>query len=435
MRVSFYTLGCKVNQFETDALAELFMGKGCQIVSFGEDVDLCVVNTCAVTAKGAFQSRQILRKIRRSWPDARVIATGCYVQTAPQEILDKVPGPICLVGNDLKHEITDLAFSQECCLEVYVGSMAKVKEISPFRVTRPLGRTRGYVRIQDGCNAFCSYCIVPYARGKSRSLSPELVREQVELMAMHGVKEVVITGIHVGFYGQDLKQGPVSLLSLLNDLCDTFRDMRFRLSSIEPTEVTSEMISWAARTPNFCPHWHIPLQSGSDIILSRMNRKYTRDFFRETIQAIRATMPQAAIGVDVMLGFPGEEEKEFLDTLELLSSLPITYVHAFPYSPRPGTLSFAFGDPVSKAEKTRRAKEVRRLGAKKKRAFYSRQVGKVSSVLFEQRDRKTGLWRGFTPNYVPVLVDSEDSSLQGKILPVEIKKAKTQYVLGQLSEI
>ncbi len=432
MQISFYTLGCKVNRFESDAIAQEFENLGYEIVPFGQKADLFVVNTCAVTSRASYQSRQIMRRIRRTWPDARLVVTGCDVQTGSQEILEKVPGPICLVGNDQKHRLVELAASRECCMEVYVGEISRASRIAPMHTTRPIGRTRGLVRIQDGCNSFCSYCIIPYARGRSRSLAPELVHRQVRILKEYGVKEAVLTGIHIGAYGEDLPGNGPSLLTLLKQLCQSFPDIRFRLSSIEPTDVTAEMVAWASSTPNFCPHWHVPLQSGSDVILARMNRHYNTSIYREKIRTIRSLMPNACIGVDVMAGFPGEDEREFQQTVDLLEELPVTYVHAFPYSPRPGTLASALGDPISKHEKSERAKIIRILGERKKQEFYSSQAGRVLPVLFEQTDKKTGMFRGITPNYIPVLVKPPEFSLKGTILPVQITEIRDNGAFGIL---
>ena len=433
MRVALYTLGCKVNQFETAALAEGFISRGADIVNYTQEADIYVVNTCTVTSRAAYQSRQILRRLRRSRKKSRIIATGCYVQVGAQEILEAVPGQVCLVGNDQKAQLVDLAFEMEDGLEFYVGSISRVTTIAPFTVKRQLGRTRAFVRIQDGCNSFCTYCIVPYARGRSRSLAPELVEKQVKTMVQEGIKEVVLTGIHIGMYGEDLLE-KTSLLDLLKRLCSAFPQLRFRLSSIEPSELTPNMISWARSTPNFCPHWHIPLQSGSDNILKRMNRHYTSSHYRNLIMELRTAMPEAAIGADVLAGFPGEDEPAFEKTMELISELPITYVHAFPFSPRPGTVAAAMNNMVTKKEKARRGRAVRDLGNEKKQAFYRSQVGKIFECLVEQQDKETNLWRGLTPNYIPVLIETgrDRADLKNQILPVRITKAEKGMAFGTL---
>jgi threonylcarbamoyladenosine tRNA methylthiotransferase MtaB len=300
-------------------------------------------------------------------------------------------------------------------------------------VRRQLGRTRAFVRIQDGCNSFCTYCIVPYARGRGRSLVPELVEKQVKIMAQEGIKEVVLTGIHIGMYGEDLPE-KISLLDLLKMLCAAFPQLRFRLSSIEPSELTPDMISWARSTPNFCPHWHIPLQSGSDNILKLMNRRYTASHYRNLIMELRNAMPEAAIGADVLAGFPEEDETAFEKTMELISELPITYIHAFPFSPRPGTVAAAMNDMVPKKEKARRGRAVRNLGNEKKQVFYRSNVDKIFDCLMEQKDKESGLWRGLTPNYIPVLIETErdQADLKNQILPVRITKAEKGMAFGTL---
>jgi threonylcarbamoyladenosine tRNA methylthiotransferase MtaB len=433
MRVALYTLGCKVNQFETAALAEGFISKGADIVPYTQEADIYVVNTCTVTSRAACQSRQILRRVRRSRKKARVIAAGCYVQTGAQEILEAVPGQICLVGNDQKAHLVDLAFELEDGLEFYVGNISRVAAIAPFTIKRQWGRTRAFVRIQDGCNSFCTYCIVPYARGRSRSLAPELVERQIDILVLEGIKEVVLTGIHIGMYGKDLLE-KTSLLCLLKRLCEAFPELRFRLSSIEPSEITPDMISWAMSTPNFCPHWHISLQSGSDKILKLMNRRYTSSLYRDLIMQLRTAMPESAIGSDVLVGFPGEDGPAFQKTLELISELPITYVHAFPFSPRPGTIAAEMKNMVTKKEKVKRAQAVRDLGFEKKQAFYRLHVKKIVECLMEGRDKETGLWKGLTPNYIPVLVEAgmDQADLKNQILPVRITKAEREMVFGTL---
>ncbi|MBW2350943.1 MAG: tRNA (N(6)-L-threonylcarbamoyladenosine(37)-C(2))-methylthiotransferase MtaB [Deltaproteobacteria bacterium] len=433
MRVALYTLGCKVNQFETAALAEGFISKGADIVHYTQEADIYVVNTCTVTSRAAYQSRQILRRIRRSRKKARIIATGCYVQMGAQEILDAVPGQVCLVGNDQKPHLVDFAFELEDGLEFYVGNISRVATIAPFTVRRQLGRTRAFVRIQDGCNSFCTYCIVPYARGRSRSLVPELVEKQIEIMVREGIKEVVFTGIHIGMYGEDLLE-KTSLVDLLKRICSAFPQLRFRLSSIEPSELTPDMISWAMSTPNFCPHWHISLQSGSDKILKLMNRHYTSSYYRNLIMELKTAMPEAAIGTDVLVGFPGEDGPAFEKTMELISELPITYVHAFPFSPRPGTVAAAMTNMVTKKEKANRGRAVRDLGNEKKQAFYRLNVEKIFECLMENQDKETGLWKGLTPNYIPVLLDTEGdrTDLKNQILPIRITKAEKGMAFGTL---
>ena len=422
MRVAFYTLGCKVNQFESAALAEGFSSRGAEIVPHTEEADIYIVNTCAVTSRAAYHSRRILRDLAMSRRGARIIATGCYAQIGAQEILDTVPGTPCLIGNDQKVHLVDLALDHRDCLEVYIGDISRVTAIAPFIARGQKERTRAFIRIQDGCDSFCTYCIIPYARGRSRSLPTDMVQRQIGILVQEGVKEVVIAGINVGRYGRDLSEG-VCLLELLKRLCRLFPQVRFRLSSISPLELTPGMISWARSTPNFCPHWHIPLQSGSDTILALMNRHYTSSYYRDLIMELRRAMPDAAIGTDVLVGFPREDEAAFEETLSLISELPITYVHVFPFSPRPGTVAAAMGATVSKEDKAQRGRLIRDLGNEKKQAFYLSQVGKILKCLVERPERESGLWRGFTSNYIPTLIRSErGNDLRNEVLRVRIEK-------------
>lgn len=401
MRVAIYTLGCKVNQFESAVLSEQFEDMGASMVSCKEAADIYLVNTCAVTSKAAYQARQFMRSTRRKFPGSRIIATGCYVQVGSQEILESVGHEICMAGNDQKGALVEMAMIHEDCMEVYVGDISRQRRITPFLLNRPPSRTRAFIRIQDGCDSYCTYCIVPFARGKSRSLDPDIVRRQVAILHEKGIREIVITGIHVGAYGQDLDEG-TSLLGLLKGLCQGFPGMRFRLSSIEPTEISRDFITWAARTKNFCRHFHIPLQSGSNQVLLHMNRHYTREYFRDLVMYIKKEMPDAAIGVDVMAGFPTERQEDFELTLSLVSDLPVSYMHTFPYSSRPGTLAAAMKSKTSSREKTARARMLRKLSDAKKKAFIASQAGKVLPCLVIDRDKKTGCWKALSDNYINI---------------------------------
>ena len=432
MRVALYTLGCKVNQFESQAIGEQFAALGYEIVSWRDEADLYLVNTCAVTSRAAAQSRQMIRRFRRDHPDARIVATGCHVQTGAAELMKAAGGRICLAGNDQKHRIVDIAIQAEECLEMYVGDVFRVKDIAPFMIHSPGQRTRAFVRIQDGCEAFCSYCIVPFARGRSRSMPPERVHEQVALLSEAGIREIVITGIHVGLYGHDLSE-KTSLTSILKSLCSRFPRIRFRLSSIDPSEITDEMIEWAGSTVNFCDHWHLPLQSGSDLVLQAMNRRYSAPEFRAVFEKLLNAMPHAAFGIDVMTGFPGETHDEFLATLRLLEMLPVTYLHVFPYSPRPHTVAAALGGHVSKKRKVERAAVLRKLGARKKMEFYRKNLGSVRELLVERREDRSGLWYGVTDNYISILLmgSEREEGMQNSIVRVKLSEIHDRVVLAE----
>jgi len=429
LRVAFYTLGCKVNQFESWAMGEQFESQGCQIVDWREEADIYVVNTCAVTSKAAYQSRQILNRLKRQRPSAKIIATGCHVQTQPSMIIESVGSGICLAGNEQKPQIATMSFKYKGCTGIFITDISLAKEIGRLLISRPpKGRTRAFVKIQDGCDAFCSYCIVPYARGRSRSLPPRLVFKQVGDLLASGVKEIVLTGIHIGLYGRDLVP-ETSLYGLLKDLCMAFPQIRFRLSSIEATEVTDEFILWASDTENFCKHFHVPLQSGSAKVLKDMNRKYSPSDFRDLIFRIKKQMPFCGIGTDVMTGFPTETETDFYETLNLLERLPISYVHAFPYSPRPGTVASAMVSRSSRKEARERARHLIRLGDQKRGEFCQGLVGTAQEVVIEKKIKKGAFWTGKSSNYMEVMVKS-DQDLADSVINVHVTEARGGVLVG-----
>jgi len=434
LRVAFYTLGCKVNQFESTAMEEQFEAQGCQIVSWKEEADIYVVNTCAVTSKAAYQSRQILSRLKREHPQSKIIATGCHVQTDPSMIIESVGTGVCLAGNEQKSLIASMSMKHTGCTGIFITDISRVREIAPLCISRPpRGRTRAFLKIQDGCDAFCSYCIVPYARGRSRSLPQALVLRQVEDLTEKGVREIVLTGIHVGMYGKDLPQSG-GLLDLLKGLCSSFKKVRFRLSSIEANEMSQELIEWAASTENFCRHFHIPLQSGSDQVLRDMNRKYSPEQFVDLLHRVRELIPLCAIGTDVMTGFPTEGQQEFEKTVWLLKSVPISYLHAFPYSPRPGTIAASLPCKATRQDAKKRAKMLIGLGQEKRAEFCRSLVGKRLEVLIEGPAKMEGYLRGKSDNYVEVLVPFHQAA-SGSMLKVNVIEAQGDRVIGEVDSI
>jgi threonylcarbamoyladenosine tRNA methylthiotransferase MtaB len=411
------TLGCKVNQCESEAIGNALLAE-VPGLSSGDDgtADLVIVNTCTVTRKAAMQSRQAVRRAVRDNPAARVVVTGCHAQTAAAE-LAAIEGVDLVVGNRDKHRLPQQILDgiPDCVSSPAptVGEdIAGVREFDALPAIAHGSRTRPFLKIQDGCNAFCTYCIVPHARGRSRSLPLEEVLQQIDRLGRLGYHEVVLTGIHIGCYGQDLTP-PTGLVALLNRIRDAGSIDRVRLSSIEPAELSDDIIDLAAADPDsagrLCPHFHIPLQSGDDGILKRMHRPYTRDDFRERVDRIAARLPDAAIGVDVLVGFPGETEEAFENTYALIRSLPVAYLHVFPFSAREGTPAFTYKEQVPAAEIKRRCQRMRRLGADKRRAFYQRHVGQRIRVLIEgTRDRIDGSLKGLSDNYLPVHLDGPD---------------------------
>ncbi|GAB4339205.1 MAG: tRNA (N(6)-L-threonylcarbamoyladenosine(37)-C(2))-methylthiotransferase MtaB [Desulfobulbaceae bacterium] len=428
-KIAIATLGCKVNQFESAAFSSAFKEKGCELVPFSARADVYVINTCSVTGKAGQQSRQLIRRAVRTNPAARLVVTGCYAQMDGARILEFVDAPLCIVGNANKHLLVETALSEETPdLAMLMTSIRQRPEITHLSVTRFPGRTRAFLRIQDGCDNFCSYCIVPYTRGRSRSLPRDRVMEQVRVFSREGYREIVITGINVGKYGRDLAEGE-TIYSLITLLCETFPAIRFRLSSIEPTEVNDELLAMLQGVENFMPHLHIPLQSGDDGILQRMNRRYTRADFARVIERIHGALPHCGIGCDVLCGFPGEDEAAFANTVRLLTALPLSYLHVFPYSKRPGTLAASMRGQVTGPVRNDRVRRLRELSREKREAFHRRHLGTVQQVLVERKHRKSGLLQGFSENYLEVRI-AGPRSLAGTVVPVRIDSFKDGAVIG-----
>ena len=432
-KIAIATLGCKVNQYESAAFRTGFEAAGCVMAQAKEAADIIVINTCAVTAKAGTQSRQAVRKLMRRYPDAKIVITGCYAQLAAQELVTMVNKPLCIVGNGNKDRLVQAALSDTPCdLTMLMGKISQKKEISRLPVRHFGDRTRACLRVQDGCHNFCTYCIVPYTRGPSRSLPLDEVLDQAAIFAEEGHKEMVVTGIHVGQYGKDLRDG-TDCVALMARLCRAHPEIRFRLSSIEPMEISNELLTLMAEQKNFMPHLHIPMQSGDDTILSRMNRGYTTKEFRETVALCRKRLPDAAIGIDVLVGFPGETEQHFANTRALLQELDCTYLHVFPYSQRPGTLAATFDQQVPQPIKDERVAQLRQLDSDKKGVFYLRNLGATRPVLVEHKCDPDGNLRGFTDNYIPVTFPGP-RSLMNTITPVTLETIDSTQVSGRCAE-
>ncbi len=405
------TLGCKVNQCESAALGHALETTG-YVRSDGMGApDVIVVNTCTVTGKAAMQSRQAIRQARRRHPAARIVVTGCYAQTAPDEI-KAIAGVDMIVGHDDKLRIADLLAREHRGADalpfvhhrsVYGCNFSSMPSVA-FE-----DRTRAFLKIQDGCNTRCTYCIVPYARGQSRSMPVQDVLDHMHSLADKAVREVVLTGIHLGVYGVDLTPS-TSLATVIETILANTAIERIRLSSIEPAEVEERIVALTANSGGrVCRHFHIPLQSGDNDVLRRMGRPYTREVFFDLVSRIHAHVPGAAIGVDVMAGFPGESEAAFDNTYQLLERLPITYLHVFPYSPRKGTPAATYPHKVPESTAKERCRRLRNLGDRKRTAFYHSMIGQRLDVLTETRtDPETGQALGLSDNYIPVAVVDGD---------------------------
>jgi len=435
-KFSIITLGCKVNQAESDGIAQNFSALEWLPIQNREQADVCIVNTCAVTHKACMQSRQAVRQAIRTNPNAQIVVTGCYAQTAPHEIRE-IHGVNYIVGQGEKHTINQ-RFRNGGKRQTHgpitiCGDISKKRDFEPLKTAAQARRTRPFLKIQDGCDAFCTYCIVPYARGRSRSMMLEDVLESIRQLAAAGYHEVVLAGIHLGAYGKDLSTG-LNLSDLLHRIENSKPIERVRLSSIEPMELTDEIVKQVADSELFCRHFHIPLQSGDDLILTRMGRPYSSKTFHDLILKINELMPDAAIGVDILVGFPGETETAFENTYTLIEKLPISYLHVFPYSPRPGTPASGFPDKVRSEVLQERSERMRMLGNKKRMGFYRSFIGKPVSLLIEtQRDRKIGLLKGISPNYLPVLLEGGDDQ-KNRIVDVNIQKITDNQLFGIVIE-
>jgi threonylcarbamoyladenosine tRNA methylthiotransferase MtaB len=424
--VAFATLGCKTNQFESAAMEERLQAAGYRVVPFEEGADLVIVNTCTVTAATDAQSRNLIRRARRLNDASRVVVTGCYAQIDPQALL-AIPGVSLVLGNEEKRDLLDLLEKGDTSPTIQVADIRRVEEATALPLTSFAERSRAFVQIQNGCDAFCSYCIIPYARGRSRSVRPAEVVDQVRELVVAGYPEIVLTGIHIGGYGVDLAP-PLTLVDLVRRLTAETGVQRLRLGSIEPTEISDSLIETVASSPELCPHFHIPLQAGDDQVLERMNRHYTTAFFADLVRRIRARLPEAAIGLDVITGFPGESEEEFANTCRLIEALPVTHLHVFPFSRRPGTPAATMPGQLPGDVVKARASVLRSLGEAKLRAFAAGFVGRTLEVVVEA-GRFKGLCRGVSRNYLAVRFPAEEE-LAGRVVTVRITGADAAELKG-----
>lgn len=428
-RVAIVTLGCKVNQFESEAIGEVLEKMGWEPVPFGPGVDLTIINTCVVTARGEADSRRWISKTRRVNPRGLLLVTGCYPQIDLQAVLSL--GPDGVAGNQEKESVPDIVeeMLQGRKPVIKVGAIMEAETPPALQAIHFRRHTRAFLKIQDGCNARCSYCIVPSARGRSRSIPPSQVLASLQRLSAAGYREVVLAGIHLGAYGVDLNPA-TTLLDLLDQMEEKETPGRIRLSSLEPQEVTPELVGHISSSRKVCPHLHLPLQSGAEEILRGMNRPYTKDFFRDLVLDIHEKIDQVAIGVDVMVGFPGEDERAFQTTYDLLQDLPISYLHVFPFSPRPGTRAAGMPQQVAMWRKKEGVNALRELSREKRKAFYSRSLNKILTLLIEHR-RERGMLRGLSRNYIFCLLEGENN-LMGKEVDVMLEGVKGERGEGRL---
>lgn len=426
------TLGCKVNQYESAYLNDTLINAGWRPAGKEERSDATIVNTCVVTQRAAHQSRQAIRKALREDPKGITAAIGCYPQVFPGEI-DQIKGVRLIAGNTNKGQLPQILLNavdskgKTTCLKDFEPGM-------PFEflpVKRFSDRTRAYLKIQDGCQSFCSYCIVPFTRGPYRSLSMKKVLSMLETFLIEGYKEVVLTGINLGKYGIDLKE-KTDLKGLLQSIGKENLSLRIRLSSIEPVEIDDDLIDMVGKEKWICRHFHIPLQSGDDSILKKMNRSYTSREFAKIIETIYARIPETAIGIDIMSGFPGEGQTEHENTLSFIRDLPVSYLHVFPFSPRSGTAASCLEDKVDPNLAKKRASELRDLGQEKRFTFYRSCLKKEYQILAEGwHSEEKRLIKGMSDNYIPILFASSND-LKGLIIPVSMDRIENNMVFGSL---
>lgn len=432
-KIAFTTLGCKVNLYDTEAMIELFEKEGYELVDFEEYANVYVINTCTVTNLGDKKSRQMIRRAKTKNPEGIIVATGCYSQVAPEEV-SKIEGINIVIGTKDRLEIVNTVKEYQKNNDSNkvlntVSDIMKEREFEPLSISELKDRTRAYLKIQEGCNRFCTYCIIPFARGPIRSRKPEEVIEEVEKLAGNGFKEVVLTGIHILSYGMDLKT--TNLTEIIKSVHKIDGIERIRFSSIEPLVITDEFIEEVKKLPKICDHYHLSLQSGSNRTLERMKRQYTKEEYEIAINKLRKAFPNVAITTDIIVGFPGETEEDFIESYEFAKKIKISKIHAFPYSPKKGTKAALFENQLSNEIKSIRNKKMIDLSNRLNIEFLESMVGKKLSVLFE-REKEKGVYEGHTTNYINVTVESKEN-LINKILDVEIIKVlKEENTLGKI---
>jgi threonylcarbamoyladenosine tRNA methylthiotransferase MtaB len=431
MKASFYTLGCKLNYAETASLERQFKERGYDIVPFNEPSDVCVINTCSVTERADREARQIVRRAMRTSPNAFVAVVGCYAQLDP-EVIASIDGVDMVLGASEKFRMFDFAdsFTKFPSPKVFVSPISTVNDFGPAYSGGVDDRTRAFLKVQDGCDFTCAFCTIPLARGESRSQSVDACVTQARQLASMGYKEVILTGVNVGDFG---KKDGTSLLSLLKQLEHVDGIERIRISSIEPNLLNEELVDFWLGSSKICDHFHIPLQSGTDEILRKMRRRYTSSDYRELIGMIRSKSPEAGIGVDVIVGFPGETEPLFEQNFNFIHELPISYLHVFTYSERPNTPSIDFPGRVEPRIRYSHSDKLRVLGQMKRTAFYRSQQGRVRPVLIEGTIEENML-SGYTDNYVRVRVPYHPA-LENSIAMVRIGECTGEQCEGEIVSV
>lgn len=425
-KIASYALGCKVNQYESEAIAELFAEKGYDVVSIEDQADVYIINTCTVTNFGDKKSRQLIRKVKRQNPDAIVAVVGCYAQTAPEEIA-AVEGVNLVIGTKDKSQVVKMVedYRKEMGVQNFVTDIMHERVFEPLEIKRLQNRTRAYLKIQDGCSQFCSYCIIPYARGPIRSRAPQDVIAEVKRLAENGFREVVLTGIHVASYGKDRKD--ITLTEIIQQVHAVEGIERIRFSSIEPNVVTEEFAQAMAALPKVCDHFHLSLQSGCDKTLEQMRRRYDTAQYRRAVALLRKYLPDVALTTDIIVGFPGESEQDYQQSKAFAEEIGFSKIHVFPYSPKKGTPAAERKDQLPNAVKQQRSHDLILASERMTEAFLQAHVGKEKEVLFE-RMVSPDVYEGHTTNYMKVHAKStEDLTNQCKMVHMLEVEGETAF--------
>ncbi|WP_409228593.1 tRNA (N(6)-L-threonylcarbamoyladenosine(37)-C(2))-methylthiotransferase MtaB [Gudongella sp. SC589] len=429
--VAFHTLGCKVNQYETEAMEEMFEKNGYRVVGEDDYSDIYVINTCTVTNLSDRKSRQFIRKSKKNNPGAIVAVVGCYSQVSPEEV-ETIEGVDVIIGTSERNRIVELCEEAERTKRRIniVRPVKTYKKFEKINIDDLKSRTRAFVKIQDGCNQFCSYCIIPYARGPIRSREFGDIEQEVRKLASAGFKEVVLTGIHVASYGKDLKRE--SLGEVIDKISLIEGIERIRLSSLEPTLIDRDFMEIMTKSPKICDHFHLSLQSGSDTVLERMNRKYTTEEYREKVRLIREYLPDAGITTDIIVGFPGETEQEFQETVRFVEEIGFSRIHVFKYSPRKGTPAATMDNQVHGEVKNIRSELLIALGDRLSEEFNGKYIENPKDVLYEEHTKRDlNVYEGYTSNYIRVRTPSQYDII-GEIRDTRLKAAKGSFIEGTL---
>lgn len=427
-KVAFCSLGCKVNQYETNAMAQKFVANGYKIVEFDEYADVYIVNTCTVTNIADRKSRQMLRRAKEINKDATLVACGCYAQVAKEE-LKKIPEIDLIIGNNEKNDIISIIenhIAQKGTEDIVSDVMYKLDYVE-LGTTTYTEKTRAVIKIQDGCDRFCSYCLIPYARGHIRSRKIENVIEEIKKVVEEGINEVVITGIHIASYGRDFKGENIGLIDLLEEINKIKGLHRIRLGSIEPTIITEEFVKRLSKLDKICDHFHLSLQSGCTETLKRMNRRYTTEEFKEVTKRLRTKFPNAALTTDIIVGFPGETEEEFNMTYEFLKEIAFYKMHVFKYSQRKGTKAAVMPNQIDGKVKEERSKKLIELSNENEYNYNKKYIGREVEVLFEEREGE--YLKGHTTNYIVVKHKMDKDDLINKIVKVRVSEAKQDCLI------